>query len=104
QRSNTGRTLAALTFSSYSATSSSPRIETTRSMSAAGCRCGAHPAHAHVDLLGVLPRCADLNGEVFEAAIILPTPWWRSLFDAVAVHANWTVPERDGQGGAIRIV
>jgi hypothetical protein len=39
-----------------------------------------------------------------EAAIILPTPWWRALFDAVAVHANWTVPERDGQGGAIRIV
>jgi hypothetical protein len=32
-RSNTGRDLAALAFSSYSATSSSPRIETTRSTS-----------------------------------------------------------------------
>jgi hypothetical protein len=31
---------------------------------------------------------ADLNGKMFEAAIILPTPWWRSLTDAVAVQAN----------------
>jgi hypothetical protein len=23
---------------------------------------------------------------MFEAAIILPTPWWLSLIDAVAVH------------------
>jgi hypothetical protein len=35
-RSTTGRTFVALAFSTYSATSSSPRIPTTRSMS--GCR------------------------------------------------------------------